>query len=149
MKKFRVWDGEKYLQPESFCLFPDNGVFEARSLEPYGVIGDIPNQKIEEFTGLYDKNNNPIYEGDIIKHGCATQYYESVVFFKAPSFLAANFYYKSQRYWKTDDEEWYEEWDKKGIEAFQKGYYRCNIQIDNYYCEVIGNINENPELLKN
>ncbi len=150
MKKFRVYDTiqKKYLPSLLSGFMVDTG--DDKPI--WQVIGEIlkfPQYIVEQFTGLYDKNNNPIYEGDIIKHGCRTQYYESVVIFKAPSFLAANFYYKSQKYWKIDDEEWYVEFDKKGIEAFREGYYRCNMQIENHYCEVIGNINENPELLKN
>lgn len=104
---------------------------------------------IEQFIGLEDDNGKEIYTGDIIKHGCTTQYYESVVIYKAPSFLAANFYYAKNRFMNVDNDDVYEPmWNKKGFEAFHEGFYRTNMQIggDNYL-QVIGNINENPELL--
>lgn len=150
MKKFRVWDKEqrKYLNEYNVHHLENNdGIFSIVLNMDIQKISGNDRFKIEWSTGLFDSGGEEIYEGDIIKHGSPLHYYESVVIFKAPSFLAANFYYKSQKYLRIG-KEWYVEWEKKGIEAFQEGYYRTNMQLvgDNY-CEVIGNINENPKLL--
>ena len=73
-----------------------------------------------QFTGLYDKNKKKIYEGDIVK-------------------------------WKTDiDEDYFG--GKLGFTAeivkFEGGAFYPVCTMDEYEFEVIGNIYENPELLK-
>jgi uncharacterized phage protein (TIGR01671 family) len=121
--KFRVWNGEKYLPRDSFCLFPtDDGDFEARSLESYGVLGDIPNQKIEQWTGTKDKNNEEIYCGDIVK--ATSDEYSNENFIAHVIFDDGNYltYINSN--------------DVRGVWSGE------NI-------EIIGNINENSELIKN
>jgi len=68
--KFRVWDGElMWYQGELYFVFGANGYWETY------IYGDneVPvftsqdeNCKLMQFSGLQDKNNNDIYEGDII-----------------------------------------------------------------------------------
>jgi uncharacterized phage protein (TIGR01671 family) len=78
--KFRVWDIEnkKFLNPSDIAingngnlLITDSGWyenFENQNLSDYVV---------QQFTGEYDKNNTPIYEGDRVRFG----YSESHDFF--------------------------------------------------------------------
>lgn len=68
-KKFRVWDKDlcKYVTGAEFeaakiCIKPDedNGqIFTFDTLFP-------GRYKFEQFTGFYDENGRPIYEGDLI-----------------------------------------------------------------------------------
>jgi len=83
---------------------------------------EIIPETIGQFTGLYDKNGKEIYEGDILK----TWYGTGVV-----KFFNGCFYVDGAQKWLTD-EEWTDLLCSFGSEEL----------------EVIGNIYDNPELLK-
>ena len=79
-----------------------------------------------QFTGLLDKNGIPIYEGDIIDI--------LLRFYDCESFEMAVIEFRSGAFW---------------FDAKQVGYVDCNWHHYNESDrQVIGNIYENPELLK-
>ena len=76
--------------------------------------------ELMQFTGLYDKNKVPIYEGDIVR------YFENEC---------------AYIYWNKDRMAW-------GIEPIDKEvYFDSPYLSDNTNIEVIGNIYDNPDLL--
>ncbi len=124
--KFRVWDNFSKSFLENYYPHQDdslNEIFEHSSL--------VDSLVIEQFTDLKDKNNKDIYEGDIVLEEWKENYpygyspdrvcamdRKYVIEYKAPSFI---FKFKEKRE---------------------------QICIEDWSIEVIGNIHENPELLK-
>lgn len=81
------------------------------------VMSSVIKKTIGQYTGLKDKNDKEIYEGDVVK------YYKeelSYVIFSYGCFCI------------------------KGMDSF----HLTNFCEMNELCEIIGNIHENPELLK-
>jgi uncharacterized phage protein (TIGR01671 family) len=76
---------------------------------------------IMQYTGLKDKNGKEIYEGDIVNWGKK---------------INGDVYYSSGRYWVRD---FYQAYQDEVSDAFGEGLATL---------EVVGNIYENPELLK-
>jgi uncharacterized phage protein (TIGR01671 family) len=109
--KFRFWDGKSMTK---------NYALEKLMVEVGNVRFDFGDE-IMQYTGLKDRNNKEIYEGDIMQ----VDYNEK---------------YKAEVYW-GDEGLWCLKWNKEG-----KDYnYRM------FACEklkVVGNIYENPDLLK-
>lgn len=89
---------------------------------------EVDPKTIGQFTGLRDRNDNEIYEGDIIKgyFSIKGQLYEVV-------FLDGMFYAKIDRF------------SDKAIGGFPLWHF-C-IKEKGYTCEVVGNIHDNSELL--
>ena len=116
--KFRIFDSEikKYIDISASAIMLD----ELNNLKP--------NLKIEQFTGLYDKNGKEIYEGDILTVG--------------ENLICEIIYIGNNS-------------DDYGDEincAFHAKVFKHDkiIPLDGYlkkYCEVIGNISENHDLL--
>jgi hypothetical protein len=102
--KFRAWDTRLNHFVSVFeCLFFNN-----------------PEYIVTQFTGLYDKNNKEIYEGDILEYhgllhggGCYVEYSGQVKWGKSGFYLTSNHSF-------TDSNNW----------------------------NILGNIFENKELLK-
>lgn len=120
--KFRAWDGEQMVSPD----YIDRNGAGHWSENSIPTMGDT----LMQFTGLKDKNGKEIYEGDILK-------------------------WVAGRHWtimggstKTD------RFDTVTYEGFgfcpfiHSDGYGGVTTIDVSNCEVIGNIYENPELLK-
>lgn len=68
--KFRVWD-----KLEKRFIYPDKGYQGHYVLSLDGKFHNLQNGSggdeyvVQQFTELYDKNKNPIYEGDRVKFG--------------------------------------------------------------------------------
>lgn len=128
--KFRAWhkqDGYMILPEhcESFDInFTPKGYdgfsFDIRYKGSGGVLGSHKHIELMQYTGLKDRNGKEIYEGDICKktYGSST-----------PVFTVA--YH-----------------DARGMFIMQDGYNEPLYTVNNSMVEIIGNIYENPELLK-
>ena len=106
--KFRIWDIKSKRWAKMFNI----------------DLLDIPKfdiAEINQYTGLKDKNNKEIYEGDILSDGNDEKPYK--VIFKNGSFRA-------------EFEGDFEEYSFDLSDVVLQG------------CEVVGNIYENPELIK-
>ena len=134
--KFRMWDknSHKMRKVESIAF----GELSP-SLEGYPVVNgvgydcihdknimvhrDLPDFELMQYTGIEDMNLNEIYEGDIV------------------TILDRN---------ADDDEHFVVKYnDSDAIYELEGETYIWNFtDIYGYQCEVIGNIYENPELLK-
>ena len=105
--KFRIWDinARKWLKSFNIDLL------------------DIPKfnlAEVNQYTGLKDKNNKEIYEGDVLSNGNDEKPYK--VIFENGSFRAE---------FEGDFEEY--------------SFYLIDIVAQ--HCEIVGNIYQNPELL--
>ncbi|HEA6929075.1 YopX family protein [Campylobacter sp. LMG 17559] len=133
---FRIWDKtkEEFLKKEPTLIKIDNErVIAGRISRFYANTADITDMfigngndlEIEPWTGIYDKNGKKIYEGDIVKT-------------KSPydCFLAKVSIHKEGTFY---------------LESKSRDYIGSLIYLvkdEGYDTEIIGNIHENPELLK-
>lgn len=93
---------------------------------------------IGEYTGLKDKNDKMIFEGDIVKNGWC--------------FLKGNSIVRFGEYKSHDSSNDYQcghlGFYLEHISEFNKIAVRKDIMYFANKCEIIGNIHDNPELLK-
>ena len=121
--KFRAWHKEKKIIGNALGIdtLHKEIFFSNENVDCYEHV-DFKNIELMEYTGLNDKNDREIYEGDIVKlranHGIGVvKYYDEWGAFVVE-------YIKS-----------------KPLVVLGMNYYKEDI-------EVIGNIYENPELIK-
>jgi uncharacterized phage protein (TIGR01671 family) len=122
--KFRVWDGEKFLfsslgkkDREFISLKIEGGI-----LPQYGGrMNYHMNMVVQQYTGLKDKNDKQIYEGDIIEVGFG-EHRGSLgkMIFEHGAFML----------------------ESRHGGTFMDTYLSC------LYGKIVGNIMENPELIK-
>jgi hypothetical protein len=130
--KFRVWDLEKkfYLnQDDEFHFYePDRGW--QCPIPLCECLRDKKRYVVQQYTGLTDINNNPIYQGDIVKY--------------IPSDFASG---GNTRVGAVIFCNYFNGWAVK--DATNYSVYNLNVPFMGLNrIEVIGNIFENPELLK-
>lgn len=122
--KFRAWNGKK-MNYEPLVSTYDASV----NSEFYFSYSGQSNLEFMQYTGLKDKNCKEIYEGDIVKWD------------------KDNHYNNCGGNCNTDRIE-VVKYNEYGFEPFiYSDGYNGVIMIDYNYCEVIGNIYENQELL--
>lgn len=120
--KFRAWHKEKKIMGEvlGIDILHKEIFFSNENVDCYGHV-DFKNIELMQYTGLKDKNNKEIYEGDILSDGNDEKPYK--VIFENGSFRAE---------FEGDFEE----------------YSFDLIDVVLHRCEIVGNIYENPELIK-
>ena len=128
------WVTGGYVAPESDCKKQDEGLI----ISYYGgntqcVFHVIPDT-VGQFTGLKDKNGQEIFEGDIINTAFSTRAF-GVVTWNEDGYFFIDVHFG--KYDKFNDE-------------YSTLGHMLRVQIDGkpIDIEVIGNIHENPELMK-
>ncbi|EGA4915094.1 hypothetical protein H5V68_000155 [Campylobacter jejuni] len=130
---FRIWDEDNeefYKNPSIFKIKqikgPHNVVLSSYSdNERINFEGYDRKFEVELFTRLYDKNGKKVYENDIVKAKNPFNYLEAKIsIHKEGTFYLEN---KSEHY---------------------MGSLIYLVEDEGYTIEIIGNIHENPELLK-
>jgi len=125
--KFRVWD-----KLAKRMIYPHNDNQQHFIIDLNGRFHNLQNGSggddyvIQQYTGLTDSNDDPIYEGDILKN-----HYD----------VGNNII--GQVLYESDHGGYIFQWKRKG-----RGQYYKNLNCDVAFESVIvGNIFENPELL--
>jgi uncharacterized phage protein (TIGR01671 family) len=143
--KFRAWLSARSKDPSEGIMYSPEEVYFVAHGEA-NCDGDVMSFEdgltIEQYTGLHDKNGKEIYEGDIILHEKRNRpHSENTKTCKVRSIV-----------------EWYSGVMSKdgfiagepcfrGREIYNEKGYSCYFWTVFSFCEVIGNIHENPELL--
>ena len=123
--RFRAWDKNLKVMLEKYAFQGING-----ELHPALYKDHCPNLILMQYTGLLDKNGKEIYEGDIVKF-LYSQPVKGITFYEV--------------YWREEVAgfEFLEFCDKDTKESWMPSWDHCAACGD-----VVGNVYETPELLK-
>jgi len=130
--KFRVWSIEEkqFISPNILEVWDESGDLTPFKYIKTGKLNPlympVENYIIQQYTGLTDKNKKEIYEGDIL---------DFTARYKQTGPVEVIYYGASFGCVITDDGGLKEFWNLSHI-------------VQQHYPEIIGNIFENPELLK-
>lgn len=133
--KFRAWDRRR----KKMIFGPTdenvNSAWVFTMAEVGGVYDDV--LVLMQSTGLLDKNKKEIYEGDIVRYAFDWDYAdkEYVIREFKKSKKAGNYIGQV-------------EWEGEEFAHFVINPKRMNLSTTSYLVEVIGNLYENPELIK-
>lgn len=122
--KFRAWDYKEIIMPEDLYIIIDGEEKEVSKvvLNNNGMYSnELMNYELMQYTGLKDKNEKEIYEGDIVKI--------QTVKVNEDDYIIGTVVYS----------------EYEGMYLTNKGYILGRIS---HRAEVIGNIYENKDLLK-
>lgn len=146
--KFRAWNkknSKMVYQTQYAFLFTKNGITvdKYNSYNDYDGLMAIDEPTIMQFTGLLDKNGKEIYEGDIVK--VLDRDWSDAE--KDTRILIV--YYRNDRYLLIN-KAGIEESEKSEPNIYNQEWYEVSLfrEYGRDRCEIIGNIYENPELLK-
>jgi len=142
--KFRVWDnemGQWMVERSDFEQVIKLG-YPCKEKQCYIRLTNTMGWTVQQFTGLMDKDDKEIYEGDILEENLG---HGDIVFYKVE--------YYQDGFWLiaiidiTADQFNDKDWDVK--KAFELEPEEQPRMASFYYgMKVVGNIFENPELLK-
>ena len=162
--KFRVWDGEKFcFTTNDIHIYPrgfSDNFGLSFAIKPNKRVKDHPTDAsekiklcVQQFTGLKDKNGKEIYEGDIVEFPYLNRE-TSNLWINLPFLLFSENGLNAEPNLCEENIQ-HQMWKyKREIVVWNEyGYYpflisRCGYLLYSYHCKIIGNIFENPELLK-
>lgn len=146
--KFRAWDKHEnrwyepifraYENEVYELLITFSGELERRTMQPILEHESLFPERYElmQFTGLYDKSGKEIYEGDIVQYQ-GQSFVESIIGEHPKTHVSEIKWHEEELKWALyhhDKDDWTTNLTKSG---------------DDQQFEVIGNIYENSDLLKN
>lgn len=121
MIRFRAWDVEFKEMVRVDALILDERVIKATYKNGNVVKEDIKCYKLMQSTGLKDKNDKEIFEGDVVK--------------MAKNVYSEPTYYEVVRH-------------RGGAYRLESKQHGCELWLRHTDCEIAGDIHKNPELLE-
>jgi len=129
--KFRFWNKKKKLY-DDYLFIDENGVVNEMD---YEFLIEREEIELEQYTGLNDKNNKEIYEGDILNF-----YYQDGSWFG----FGVCYYDNDETMFRHS----YHEVHDNEIEYDSQRPSKRFWSNQSIVCEIIGNVHENPELIE-
>lgn len=119
--RYRAWDVEFKEMVRVDALILDEQVIKATYKNGNVVKEDIKNYKLMQSTGLKDKNDKEIFEGDVVK--------------MAKNVYSEPTYYEVVRH-------------RGGAYRLESKQHGCELWLRHTDCEIADNIYKNPKLLE-